>query len=395
MASKVSRRVLDKFLMGEPLNGGNFYSDGKILYSYGPHFPLAVHVRRQHNYLPDRQLRKGWILLNGDRYSSSTTEHQSMTFQAMGDQPRISFSALDGAILRLTGNRRDSMRRSLSSSLIQSITNQIDLIDMRKDTFEKKYLRGYQPDWMSDDSPEVLSQEDLNKYYESLPLWGTRSRWSESKRAILEEVKDRVSYHLIGGALLRFRPENAKPRYLLSGIDHGSYFMCEIPGQPRTMNQAFDALKPARIRAWEQEHGASAPRQGEWFFLPVEKESLPFRPQDMMRGKVRLLTRRQLDQAIARVKEADGRIPVGYHELADRIQALRAVPGNRHMASWAGYHGSRLFVSGRVSHWWPDLNQQTRQHPTMDFGPAGTRFAQAVINRAIGSWSGESVGGVD
>src|SRR5439155_18606095 len=64
------------------------FVDGDGLYSYGHHFPLAI--RRT-----DR--RTVWYLLNGDRYSVTTSRHQSETFRVFRDSPRVSFRALGAA----------------------------------------------------------------------------------------------------------------------------------------------------------------------------------------------------------------------------------------------------------------------------------------------------------
>lgn len=50
--------------------GSNFYFNGPRLYSYGPHFLVAE----------IRQDGRAWF--NPDRYSQSTTRHQSLARQA-------------------------------------------------------------------------------------------------------------------------------------------------------------------------------------------------------------------------------------------------------------------------------------------------------------------------
>lgn len=44
--------------------GNNMYSDGKAVFSYGPHFPIAARVNHD------------TVLFNTDTYSTSTSKHQ-------------------------------------------------------------------------------------------------------------------------------------------------------------------------------------------------------------------------------------------------------------------------------------------------------------------------------
>jgi hypothetical protein len=48
------------------VRSGNIYAEGTLIYSYGPHFPLA-------RYIPEQRV----FLLNSDDYSTSTSKHKS------------------------------------------------------------------------------------------------------------------------------------------------------------------------------------------------------------------------------------------------------------------------------------------------------------------------------
>lgn len=62
---------------GRGQRGFNMYYEGKTIYSYGPHFPLAV--------LFDAPNGERVVLLNDDSYSSvSTSKHQSIVWRAIG-----------------------------------------------------------------------------------------------------------------------------------------------------------------------------------------------------------------------------------------------------------------------------------------------------------------------
>jgi hypothetical protein len=58
-------------------HGFNVYFEGKTIYSYGSHFPMAT------------ILDNGIILVNSDSYSVSTSKHQSYVRYAIGDRPTI------------------------------------------------------------------------------------------------------------------------------------------------------------------------------------------------------------------------------------------------------------------------------------------------------------------
>jgi len=50
---------------GSKATGSRMYTDGTTIFSYGEHFPIATY-------------RQGVILFNDDKYSSSTSKHQSI-----------------------------------------------------------------------------------------------------------------------------------------------------------------------------------------------------------------------------------------------------------------------------------------------------------------------------
>ena len=61
------KTVSQNFAAQYPLRGkaSNLYYDGKVAYSYGSHFPIAVITGEKK------------VTVNGDKYSQSTSAHQS------------------------------------------------------------------------------------------------------------------------------------------------------------------------------------------------------------------------------------------------------------------------------------------------------------------------------
>jgi hypothetical protein len=68
------------------------WAEGNIIYSYGRHFPIAEHYGTQAG---------GWYLINGDRFSNTTSRHQSNLRGALSLATRrtviLPFSAIDAA----------------------------------------------------------------------------------------------------------------------------------------------------------------------------------------------------------------------------------------------------------------------------------------------------------
>lgn len=87
--SKSHNAVVQGFKNGKAYKGSNIFSEGNILYSYGRHFPLAV--RRA-------GINKSYVLLNADKYSNTTSRHQSLTFSVFPDDPRVSFATVRAAV---------------------------------------------------------------------------------------------------------------------------------------------------------------------------------------------------------------------------------------------------------------------------------------------------------
>ena len=61
-------------LQDEARNSGNFYFNGKTIYSYGSHFPIAKHVTNERN--------ENAVLFTKRGYSNTTSKHIAVTRQA-------------------------------------------------------------------------------------------------------------------------------------------------------------------------------------------------------------------------------------------------------------------------------------------------------------------------
>jgi len=76
--------IVSRFVDGKTKGAGaNMYIDGNIIYSYGSHFPLMVKSNER-------------FILNADKYSVSTSQHQSICFSSADYM--IPFSALQNIL---------------------------------------------------------------------------------------------------------------------------------------------------------------------------------------------------------------------------------------------------------------------------------------------------------
>jgi hypothetical protein len=63
----------------------------------------------------------------------------------------------------------------------------------------------------------------------------------------------------------------ANDKTYIASMDDGQYYIIECNKSPKSLNAAFKALKPARVRKWEKDNKKEAKRQGEWYFIPAPK----------------------------------------------------------------------------------------------------------------------------
>ncbi|HHT9136782.1 MAG TPA: hypothetical protein ACFYEK_05985 [Candidatus Wunengus sp. YC60] len=282
------KTVVQRFKEGKNYHGSRIFAENNTLYSYGRHFPLAV-----------RRGEEGqeWYLLNGDKYSNSTSTHQGITYSVFNNSPRVSFTALNAAGIYY---------------------NSCKLIDFTKDEYEYAY-------------------HDNIKFANFKNLMPAGAEYHEKK-----DVDGRIlskSYHRIGAVIL----EQGK-KHFVCGMDEGSYFISLLPKKVKTVQEAFEVLKPKRIR---KENITDYQRQGEWFFIPADVQ----------------------------IKEKD-------------FQKSAALPSadsssNLHVCTRLKKIGKRYFVKGIIKHRNPRTNRRADHRPLK----LGEGIYEAVCNTAKGNWS--------
>lgn len=181
----------------------HMFIEGDALYSYGRHFPLVI------------RLEHGGYIHNGDRYSVTTSGHQSHCRSVLSG-PQIPFSALTAAGV--------SERERFG----------LEIIEEGRDHH----------DWVCPcPAPKHVGNER-------------------------DACPDGYERHTLGGTVLRH-----KRRYLLSAIDFETglanrplFFMCLLPGKVGSLAEAYESLVPSTVKV-ARALGAEVQRQGDQFFV--------------------------------------------------------------------------------------------------------------------------------
>lgn len=234
--------VINAFVNGHthPYEGANVFAAGDVLYSYGKHFALAVRTPQ------------GVLVINGDKYSVSTSKHQSIVRNEARGVPQFttSFSAL-------TEWTRPGFR-GVEHMLLDGTVCIVD----------------YTHDRSGGDYGERVHEDEI-------PMGATVFR----REGLI------VGWHMAASALFRLQVKDGnevlKEKYGVAGMDEQQFFVSTLPHSVLTVEEAFDALKPDRVRR-EEQRGYTVPRQGEWFFIQEQVEK-PRREYELMEKQFHLV----------------------------------------------------------------------------------------------------------
>ena len=131
----------------------------------------------------------------------------------------------------------------------------------------------------------------------------------------------------IDGAWLR-RSTEARKRHFLVGRDERQLFMCRLPRACTTVAEAHRALRAPQATA-ARGVLARTIRQGEWFFVPTEKEEEESIDREIARGKLWVYRRASIGSFIPRA---------GKPHRADELVVVR------------DKGDMRVYARGRVRH---------------------------------------------
>lgn len=162
-----------------PLRSSNVFMEGESVFSYGHHFELARPLR-------DKKRRLTGFLLNGDRFSNTTTGHQSSVRgylrHADADKVIIPFTALQAAGVDLSSVR-----------LVHVLGDRTTVQKHHSDTFPEGAKWITTPNYKSvpiDDPEVVTSNRDYWREYhqdgnEEEPWWIAHNKIPDGEKQVL------------------------------------------------------------------------------------------------------------------------------------------------------------------------------------------------------------------
>lgn len=298
----------------------SLYHTGDTIYSYGSHFPMG-HKRKD-----------GLYILNGDRYSVTTSQHQSALRWAFANTDRR-FTTSFG-MLRLAG-------------LDPQTVEIVDYEDDRMITFRGR---------------------------DNAPIWATQitALWCEE-----DTPENERPFQAHSSATVIMKKDDT---YYICGQDESSYFISVLPHQVNSVGMAFMALKPKQVVQFEKTAG-EVKRQGEWFFCDVTD----YMDTSKARNGLKTIYNKMKGNVVLPREDSNSN-----PHKADRGCARTDMMWNEYASQKfdGDFFSSGIVCAGRVTH--PEhstLRLCTKDEP---------RFFLAFRNTAIESWSSGAFGiGVD
>jgi hypothetical protein len=298
--------IAQKFARGATSGkGSRVFIEGNKIYSFGHHFVLAT-----------RKEEGDWgcgvkFIVSGDRYSSSTSGHTSLMIHACKPNVQIPYSALHAAGLT-----------------------------------ESRFATNVEPD----PNLRIVAYEN-DTWYPVCRVCGrdvdtTRSVHCNDESGICVSPDGESQWrheHTLGGVMIELGG-----KFYLSAIDQNepwrlrSYFLCELPEASGSIAEAYESLKPQRVKDAEVA-GIEVRRQGDVFLIRVAEKDLN---RELRYGR-------------------------------DMLAKDHRLWNGTHVASRALVMDGRVFVSGKLTH-------ERRQHRTVFFKGA---WYEAVKNTAVASWN--------
>lgn len=335
-----AERAINKRTKDVSWTGNRIFSDDRIIYSYGHHWPMA-------SYLGEKG-GKHLFLKNGDRYSSSTAQHTGMV-QSACKGPTVSRRAVQAAGIPFTQITFDNILFWQEDSRKW----------IYKDTETGRYYEEYHKGW-GEAQVDRTSEWHTGSFEDKL----AENEWTPPKQGQFVptyrrdgDAKERFvsgTWHVLGVVVLNWKNE-----FYLCSLDEGSYFVSQLPRQPKSVKDAFESLKPDEVKRAIRK-GVEVKRQGEWFFIPTGMD-------DAALAKKIGKTQKQL-------KEVSAEMP------------LPARPeSNLHLAGRLLNHDD-IFVRGMIRHVWRLGNKYhgTGEHKMLRLGD---EWHVAYRNLEKASWS--------
>jgi len=318
------------------------FCEGDTVYSYGYHFPLAKRIGEVKN---DKGEIQPVFVENGDRYSNTTSGHQSDTQKAC-QGPTVSRVNLEAAGIHFESLTLKDKRKPINAD-------------------ESDDPRAAILYWRADSREFVYWDKRAKKYFKDIYPVKKREEFVPPKQGMFmpykngDEAKVNGVWHILGAAVI----ERDK-KYYLCALDGGAYFVSELPRKPKSIEDAFECLKPTEVCKAEKE-GKQVLRQGEWFFVETGLDDVGMAAKFDYASKTAFLK----DVAVVVLPRQDDRS--NKHELS---------------RGWSctGKTKVKHFARGKVFHRSAWSSQLTRDHETVALGD---KWYEVYHNTEVRSWS--------
>lgn len=324
--------------------------NGRVLYSYGTHFPLA-------EWIGDH------LVVNADWPPSQDTHRHQTIVRNEAKRLKVQMAFIPYSVLRML--RIDT----LAMKIIAATPD-----------FERKWER----------KETCKGEGHCRGCHHGKPVKGVHTL--------------RGVHHFLGETLFTYKREG-RQRFFVCGLDRNDdpvlrkFFICRLPlkaDAPLTVDAALEALRPPGLST-----KFKSPRQGEWFFSPVTSardvgkvEAAEVRARVPITSAVpaeqrQQLSHRQIEDALPmprgekklmtgvgfyrhRPVNSDG---LGWKRRDTREERVRKYRYGRHVAERMVILDDGVYVKGVV---------RDDEHSPLDLGPVWHRV---VRNLADGSWA--------
>jgi hypothetical protein len=377
------------------LTARNVYFEGRTIYSYGRHFPLAEYLEAG-----PHGRRRPLVLFNGDRFSVTTSRHQNevrsavQTYLPGVETIILPYSALEAARvsretirpLEVLADRWETFSHESPRWEDLPLHERFMMVEVAKtaETLEAvpSDKRGR---WQNGAWAEIVPLDGLYHWtgYEKVRREADSDglyRWTTNRHFLggslfTAETAERVTRRrpitvldVIDSALMRIDTrledlgetiaetlQRRPRRKYLSGFDANEriplYFLATLPAtSAQTVEAAVDSLAPRAVHA-AYARGLDVERQGDMFAIETMLETAE------VYGRARRRTRRTVWAGNGRPKVGE----TGYLEPAEAVERIRA-----------------LYLQNRRAGWTSDKPRTTKPVPPAEIPPTPPAYAERI-----------------
>lgn len=243
--------VIEAYVKGEEKpcrNGPNSVSHRNgVLYSYNE--PICIRQGEREIHKDD-----GMYIVNGDKWTNTTSQHQSELQAELRVLNRNHFTTSFSALENFAGRVSPDSIAFSKNRFVENVKNNVKIVDHTSD-----FIAQY------DQRTDKFFQAGKPVEWSELPK-GVEIRYRKDE---LTGIVTPVMAHMAGSVLFELNGE-----YALASMDEMQYFLSILPRPAASVSDAFFSLKPQEA-VDAQARGLEVFRQGEWFFIPhlIDKEA--------------------------------------------------------------------------------------------------------------------------